>query len=1096
MADPAYRFLPWTRRGLAAAITQPDGAAVPARVNVSAGITVSGAGDAGTQLQLYGPGDIAGVDPRVIVRMEPRPASTDVEPNYVAAIEFDPPDFPWVFTPAAPDGARLRPWCVLVVVDSSIVSPPHLAGGAPLPVIDVPAAAIVTELPDLAESWAWAHTQVLTTESSPAALQAELKGAPNRQLSRLLCPRRLEPGRRYCACLVPAFSVGVVRGLGGVPAPDATIAPAWTPDTTTDVRLPVYYHWEFATGAEGDFESLARALKPFKCDASAVGVEKMFIGDAGSGMPALDPADAAAVIDQDGALRAPLAGPGTLAEVPAPISDGLRAALDTAASELAGAGTGAASALGAPLYGAWHLNRHSFASDAAEWLAELNLDPRMRVAAGLGAEVVRVNQEDFMRVCWDQVGRVLDANEALSRAALALEAGRRVHERHFRSLPPDMLTQIAAPLHGRVRHAAATVKAAIGATSLPDATTDAAMRRLTSGQRPVLKKLARRSGAPLPTSRSARPTLARSLAGGRSDVDPGRYIPGGVVQLEAVQNAAFTPGAGTVDLAQLGLPMQLSADQFSVLKQRYDTLQSSPSRDAPRFQLRSNILATGLVTSTQLADLGAVSTPGATTIVDRRTLISDLITASVQRPGAVGFLVTVGSKSGETRLDALDVDTGGNLIVRPPAGGTGVVVGTFTPTLTRASTARLGRVLADLPPNTLDRRGRIPPELVPISDTTNAPVRPSGTVGPLGSRVADTVAPLTRDPIVIQRFQTTFQATVAATGLDTTPPARQLVSFDLAGAGGSILLQTDPQRTVRLRTAARIRIAGQRFDEASRPNVQITPAFDRIMVAPAIATALYELLARYDRTRLLPGVDAIPENGITLLETNPRFVGAFLVGANHEMNSELLWRRYPTDRRGTPLGRFWDWVDDGEDVTIPIHGWTHGGLTDHLRGSSGGQLVLLVRGRLLRRYPNSVIYAWRAAGRKLKDPPGADDLRPPAFAGQFAPDITFVGFDLTFEEITEGDGWFFVIQQQPTEPRFGFDEEPPEFAAVPPTWSDATWAEAGVAEGRHLTLAGNPLSGTTRSGATFGADAAHMAAVLLQKPMRVALHGSQLAHLR
>jgi hypothetical protein len=143
-----------------------------------------------------------------------------------------------------------------------------------------------------------------------------------------------------------------------------------------------------------------------------------------------------------------------------------------------------------------------------------------------------------------------------------------------------------------------------------------------------------------------------------------------------------------------------------------------------------------------------------------------------------------------------------------------------------------------------------------------------------------------------------------------------------------------------------------------------------------------------------------------------------------------------------------------------------------------------------------VIYAWRAIGRQLKDPPAASDLRPPVFSGFFSPDVTFVGFDLTFEEITQGDGWFFVIQEQPTEPRFGFDEFPPAILAVPPSWSDATWTDVDVTPGRHLTLAGNPLAGSTRNGATFALDAAHLAAVLLQKPMRVALHGSQLSHLR
>ena len=30
-----------------------------------------------------------------------------------------------------------------------------------------------------------------------------------------------------------------------------------------------------------------------------------------------------------------------------------------------------------------------------------------------------------------------------------------------------------------------------------------------------------------------------------------------------------------------------------------------------------------------------------------------------------------------------------------------------------------------------------------------------------------------------------------------------------------------------------------------------------------------------------------------------------MVGLNHEMMRELLWREYPTDQRGTAFHRFW-----------------------------------------------------------------------------------------------------------------------------------------------------------------------------------------------
>jgi hypothetical protein len=758
----------------------------------------------------------------------------------------------------------------------------------------------------------------------------------------------------------------------------------------------------------------------------------------------------------------------------------------------------------------------------------VNLDPRARVAAGLGAEIVRAHQEAFMEECWNQVGSVLDANEALSRARLALEASRFVHQRHFQPLPSDLLTQIASPLHGRVLHGSVTVTGAIASTSTPDATTDVSMRRLTSGQRPVLKKIARARSASLPASGSARPKLARTLAAGRPDVDPAGFTPGGIVHLAALN--AVSASSGNVDLSTAGIPMQLSSDQFDQLTRHFDDLKAAPANTKPLLSVRSNLSSTGLVMKAHLAEVDAVSAPAATTIVDRRALISDVIVASQQQPTAVSFLITVGNRSAQSRVDALDVDTDGRLIARPTTGaatvgtattgtattgttttgtattgtatsGTatraGTTVGAVSTNVSRTSTARISSAITGLPPDTLDRRGRVAPDLVATTDAADDPTLRSttGTLA-LGSRTANTVAPPVRDAIVLKRFETAFETADTTFELARAEPASVLVSLDLAGVRNTLLLRTDPVVNVPLRTASRVRVAGVRLDRVTDPGIITAPLFDRIMVAPTIVTPLYELLGAHDSSRLLPGVDTIPDNSITLLETNARFVSAFLAGANHEMNRELLWRRYPTDQRGTTLRRFWDWVDDGDDIPA-VHTWDPaGGLGSHARGGAGGQLVLLIRGRLLRRYPNSVVYAWRAQGRRLKDPPADADLRPPAFSGKFPPDITFVGFDLTFEEITQGDGWFFIIQEQPTEPRFGFDEVPSETPAVPPSWSDATWKDTATEPGGHLTLAANPLAGVVRNGATFGRDSAHLAAVLLQKPMRVALHGSQLAHLR
>ena len=107
-------------------------------------------------IALYGPGDIVGIDARAIVRTDPRPWITNFESNYLAAIDFYDEDFPWRYTPAAPDGTglQLRPWIALIVLQESEFSEGQAALG--------PAAAVHhghrrDRFPPADELWAWAH---------------------------------------------------------------------------------------------------------------------------------------------------------------------------------------------------------------------------------------------------------------------------------------------------------------------------------------------------------------------------------------------------------------------------------------------------------------------------------------------------------------------------------------------------------------------------------------------------------------------------------------------------------------------------------------------------------------------------------------------------------------------------------------------------------------------------------------------------------------------------------------------------------------------------------------------------------------------------
>jgi hypothetical protein len=1073
---------------------------------VFVGLTVSAIPEARYDLSLYGPGDVVGVDPRLIVRTDPRPASTDVEPNYFPLIEFDPPDFPWLFTPAkASPNDHLRPWCVLVVVDLSVVDAPRAKAGKPLPVLTVPSGAVAVELPDLDESWAWAHTQAITPLGT-VNLATELADKPAMNVSRIMSPRRLEGGKRYAACLVPAFDVGVARGLGDTPALDGAMGPAWRLDATSDIRLPVYFHWEFATGPAGDFEELARRLKPFAAP-ETVGVQRMYIGDAGPELPSIPPTDPAAFLEMDGALRAPKRSSGTLNDVPAAVQTALRTTLDALAAQAISGPTPTTPVLGPPLYGEWHAKQHTVPVDLPAWLRELNLDPRARAGAGLGAEIERQNQEDFMQWCWEQVGRILDANRLLSRARLSLEALTRIHARHLQTLPPDRLVQVAAALHTRATQGGATITATIARSSLPNAAADPALRRLTSASRPVLRAAVRRAAPAAPPTGGApggaptasgfpRVRLVSKLSTGALEVDPTRFTPHGVLGIPSLATVPVPPtDDAPVDLTRIGLPISIGAAALRQL--RDDTAAVSTDR-TPRLVVRTDLRTIGMIGEGQLDRarelLGGVKFPTASLTTTLRTVTATGATA----PSAAGLLITI--REGQpTLVQGLDVDASGRVVLRTPAGQLSPQVATLERPLPGTTTHDIGTMLAHLPPNAVDPTATAPPTLggrvtdprvdPPLGPALPGPTRPP-TRPPTKPGQTITLPPLVKDPGTITRMERAILE-VAPSGQvgGSPPPTPTLVPFALPSARDALVTRTNPRITIPRRLGTMVLAGGKRLLVDTPPDITVVPTQDRIMAAPELDVPAYEYLARLNPERFLPGVGEIPPDAITLLETNPRFVEALLVGLNSEMNRELLWRSFPTDQRGTPFRKFWAWTDGGQDIP-PIHLWPKPNtLGTNARGGPGGQIALLVRGRLLRRYPNTSIYAWRSKNGALIDPPRPSDLKPPVFAGVLGSDIVFVGFDLTDADLVAGDGWFFVLQQQPTEPRFGFDEVTPG-ASVPSlgSWSDATWTHTGTAPGRYLRIRGNPLANRVVGGVQFVAHAGHFAVITLQKPMRVAVH--------
>ena len=176
MSNAALSFLPWTRQGAAASINAPDPltANLSGAAELTANVAVNGGSVPPVTVRLRGPADVQGIDANQVVRTDPRPGSTDFEPNCFPSIEFDRADFPWLFTPASPttDG-RLRPWLWSIAVRKQDGVTYSSASDGPLPTLRIGVPAQPTlELPDLSESWAWAHAQAAAVDSSAGRSRA------------------------------------------------------------------------------------------------------------------------------------------------------------------------------------------------------------------------------------------------------------------------------------------------------------------------------------------------------------------------------------------------------------------------------------------------------------------------------------------------------------------------------------------------------------------------------------------------------------------------------------------------------------------------------------------------------------------------------------------------------------------------------------------------------------------------------------------------------------------------------------------------------------------------------------------------------------
>jgi hypothetical protein len=469
-APANYSFLPWLRRGI---INLADTTSVSEKAPLSVSLTLQAIGEGETpaavqrKVQVYGPGDISGIDQRAIVRTIPRAGVRDFEANFLCAIEFYDEDFPWRYSSFLPSTGKLAPWLWLIALrEEEFVR--HSPTEVSLPSIEINSTAMQTAFPAPDTTWAWAHTHLnfavegATPVEKRQMVESTLDANPNLGCSRLVCPRRLQPGTRYTAFLIPAFEKGRLAGLGkDIDAIQAiaNAAPSWSVAESGSKIFPVYYEWEFVTSTAGDFESLASRLAPLSKEEeealiNAQSNRMMDIRKPGWGLnytgttgaipleSALKPLKQAATIpitesntEADKTFVQHIAD---LLNLGVPAVQDASTPLPPAAQNPFFTDTNIEDdpIIVPPLYGSFYRNNPPTVNPATsqDWYNQLNLNPAFRVAASQGTSVVQKDQETYMDRAWDQLSQSQGIRQVVKRWHYSLEVSQSLFNKRIEPL--------------------------------------------------------------------------------------------------------------------------------------------------------------------------------------------------------------------------------------------------------------------------------------------------------------------------------------------------------------------------------------------------------------------------------------------------------------------------------------------------------------------------------------------------------------------------------------------------------------------------------------------------------------------------------------
>jgi len=447
-----FTLLPYAVSSATRQAVPPFGEGRHLRINYHLQVTHQGSpqgAPVNMSTELKGPGDIIGIDRNIITRVEPKPGLRGFEPNYFPLVEFDDVDFPWRYSLHSSTSKGRMPWIALIVLEADEFSF-YNTERAPLPVIEVKNPAL--SLPPPSQLWAFAHVHLDDFSGNVDQIEAKVNSDDSQTFSRLICPRKLRPLKSYYGFLVPTYEAGRLAGLGqkqdNIMASDFN-NPAWSHTSTSPVRLPVYYQWQFTTDAMEDLESLLRRLKSFDAEALEDKVKPDMVSAAEPGYYE-GYRKPSAIFTQQTALQVPQTERWSYDSDPV-LSNKMIQTLEEVIEGEIDNPDDEDPLVAFPPYGFRYPEDPELSvsqAESGEWFSQLNLDLKFRESANVGADLVRKNKDQFSHIAWLQYDKIVEANQELMRLELSKVISERLVDRHLGALRPETALMLAEPMTG------------------------------------------------------------------------------------------------------------------------------------------------------------------------------------------------------------------------------------------------------------------------------------------------------------------------------------------------------------------------------------------------------------------------------------------------------------------------------------------------------------------------------------------------------------------------------------------------------------------------------------------------------------------------